>query len=227
MSFVPRILFTFASRNRPERFFKALLNLIEMCSDKDHYTVFACLDEDDPYIDGYNTMAESYGDLLKHVIFDYGYSKSKIDAINRKWPDSIDYDIIINWSDDMNALVFGFDVLIKQYFYSVFPEGDGLLHMSDQDAKAAVPVLYIADKKYYNRDGFIYHPSYLSLWCDNESMEVAKLRERYHFCGEVVFHHLNPAYGHQERDTMFDIQQGHWGVDEANYHARKAINFGL
>lgn len=224
---VPRILFTFASRERPERFFKALNNIIEMAQDVEHYTIFAILDKDDPMIGHYAAGLASGGDRFKNVIADWGYSKSKIDAINRKWPEEIEYDLICNWSDDQHAILFGFDAIIKQWFYSVFPEGDGLLHASDQDARNAVPVLYIADKKYYERDNFIYHPSYLSVFADNESMEVAKLRGRYHFVGDIIFHHLNPAYGHLSRDPMFDRQQGMWAIDEANYFERKARNFDL
>ena len=225
--FVPRIVFKFASRERPERFYNAIMNLYETCQDANHYIIFAILDNDDPTLPRYKEIIEKLD--LPFLRVNYGLSTSKIDATNRLIPEDIEYDLIINWSDDMKAMVFGFDALIKQYFYSVFPEGDGLLHMSDGDAKSAVPVLYIADKKYFLRDGYIYHPSYISLWADNESMDVAKLRGRYHFVGEIIYHHLNPAYGHLERDAMFDRQQaGHvWVQDELNYHTRKARNFDL
>lgn len=224
--FVPRILFNFASRERPERFFTSLHNIIDMCQDKEHYTIHAILDRDDPCFEQYQPTIDANSERFKNVVWNIGYSKSKIDAINRKLPD-VEWDILINWADDMVATVFGFDALIKQWFYSVFPEGDGLLHLSDFDAKSAVPVLYVADKKYYARDNYIYHPGYESLFSDNDSMEMAKLRGRYHFIGEIIFNHKNPAYGHLPRDSMFNRQQDLWAKDEAFYLERKAKNFEL
>lgn len=78
---MPKILYKFASRNRPEKFFKAVDNIIEM-SRSDDYMIMATLDIDDP------TMANavvrdkinSYGSKLKAY---YGTSKSKVDAINK------------------------------------------------------------------------------------------------------------------------------------------------
>jgi hypothetical protein len=91
-------------------------------------------------------------------------------------------------------------------------------------------VLYIATKDYYNRFGYIYHPSYLSLWCDNETFQVSKLLNRYHYVGTLgLYEHRNAAYHKYgvQRDDLFNEQQGHWSKDEDNYYKRQAINFDL
>jgi len=49
----PHILFKFASRSRPEKFFKAIDNIIKMIDDKVNYTVLCTFDKDDV------TMSES------------------------------------------------------------------------------------------------------------------------------------------------------------------------
>jgi hypothetical protein len=87
----------------------------------------------------------------------------------------------------------------------------------------------IMDRTYYERFGFIYHPSYKSLWCDNEKTELAKMLRRYKYIDMEIFVHENPAYGHSfhHRDELFDKQQSLWGVDEANFLARKAIRFEI
>lgn len=222
-----RILFKFPSRSRPERLLSSLRSIIEMTHDKHLFHVFLCLDSDDPSRPLYELILTQLTNLSSVLTINYGVSHSKIHAINRVIPAEISYDIIINWSDDMKATVYGFDIMIKKKFYDAFPEGDGFLHMSDQDAKEACPVLYIADKKYFERDGYIYFPGYKSLWCDNESKAVAILRERYSFCPDIVYNHLQPAYGHLPADELWHEQQSYWNQDEALFKEREKNNFYL
>jgi hypothetical protein len=161
----------------------------------------------------------------------YGQSQSKVDAINRdfeyggKWDD---FDILICMSDDMRFNTFGFDDMIRVDMNALLPDFDGILHYPDQDAKSALATLYVAGRKWWEfRDKKIYHPSYKSLWCDNEEMIVAQMLGKYRYPGYNIVLHLNPAYGHLPRDPLFNEQQGHWPEDEKNYHERKANNFYL
>jgi hypothetical protein len=85
----------------------------------------------------------------------------------------------------------------------------------------------IMGRKYYERFGYIYHPSYQSLWCDNEAMEVAQMLGKYWYMGIQLFDHLHPAYNLAPWDEQYTRQQGLWGVDEANYIERKRHNFYL
>jgi hypothetical protein len=126
----------------------------------------------------------------------------------------------------MKFTFYGFDQIIRMQFED--NDFDKLIHLPDSDAKEALATMYIAGKTFYNRFGYIYHPSYKSVWCDNEIMEVAKILGKYKFidCPGVIFH-ANPAYGHSERDEMFDRQQAMWEEDFKNYNYRKAKNFGL
>lgn len=220
-----KILFKFPSRSRPERFFKTLDNLHSMIVDKDNYHIACTLDEDDYTMNNQEVLARIHG--YAHTTAMWGRSKSKIDAFNRDILEIDGWDIVVAVSDDMHFTVLGFDNLIREGFKSNAPDLDALLHYPDQDAKHIIPVLYIAGRKYFNRDLFIYNPIYESLFCDNESMEVALLRKRYFFMGLRILNHLNPAYGHLPRDAQFDKQQGLWGKDERTYHIRKANNFGL
>ncbi len=143
-------------------------------------------------------------------------------------PTGIDWDILICMSDDMLFNIFGFDVMIAVDMLAHFPLMDGLLHYPDQDAKSYLATMYIAGKKWWEfRNKNIYHESYKSLWCDNEEMLVSQMCGKYKYCGYQINIHLNPAYGHLERDDMFNEQQGHWGEDERNFNERKARNFDL
>jgi hypothetical protein len=158
-----------------------------------------------------------------NISIQWGLSKSKIDAVNR---DLVDYgDIIMVYSDDVRTPFYGFDVFIRNCFESL----DELIHIPDRDAKADLATVYIAGREFYRRFNYIYHPSYYSLWCDNEIMEIAKRIGKYKFvdCYGVI-EHLNPAYGRMERDAMFNEQQiiG-WDTDHKNFLIRQANNFYL
>lgn len=220
-----KILFKLPSRSRPERFFKTLDNLHNMIVDKDNFHIACTLDEDDHSMNNQEVRARITA--YPNTTAMYGHSKSKIDAFNRDMLEIDGWDICVAVSDDMQFTVAGFDNLIREGFRCNAPDLDALLHYPDQDARHVIPVLYIAGRRYFNRDLFIYNPIYESLFCDNESMEVAVRRGKYFFMGIRILNHLNPAYGHLPRDAQFDRQQNLWGRDERVFNIRKANNFGL
>lgn len=222
-----KILFKLVSRARPERFFNTLNNLTRMIADDRNYSIMCTLDEDDESMN--NTAVRSRIQSYPHAWIDWGKSSSKINAFNRGLIElqGFDYDILVAVSDDMEFIIYGFDNLIREGFQYNAPDFDALLHWPDQDAKHVIPVLYVAGRKYFNRDLYIYNPIYESLFCDNESKEVAEIRGKYFYMGIQILNHLNPAYGHLPRDAQFDRQQSLWGRDERVFHIRKANNFGL
>lgn len=220
-----RILFKFPSRGRKQRFFNTLDNLHANIADKDKFHIVCTLDEDDMEMN--NELVKMQITSYPNTTPMYGKSKSKIDAFNRDMDEITGWDICVAVSDDMQFIINGFDNLIREGFQYNAPDFDALLHYPDNDAKHIIPVLYVAGRKYFNRDLFIYNPIYWSLFCDNESAEVAKMRGKYFYMGIQILNHLNPAYGHLPRDEQFDKQQNMWGRDERIYITRKLNNFGL
>jgi len=220
----PIKLFKYPSRGRPERFFLGLESIVNNISDQDYYHISCTLDTDDETMNNDEVIKRI--NSYRNTSIEWGLSKSKIDAVNRDFP-KIDWDIVFCMSDDMLFTVFGFDVMVGVDMMTHFPELDGLGHWPDQDAKEYLATMYIAGRKYYERFGYIYHPSYKSLWCDNEVQDIAKMLGKYKYMGYQINIHLNPAYGHLPKDEMFLRQQGDWGEDERNYYERKARNFDL
>lgn len=219
------ILFKLASRERPERFLDTLNNLYRNIANENAFTIYCVLDSDDPTIDAYKEILRQTDWL--NLADDYGASTGKINAINRPirgyWGG-----ILVNWSDDMRATMYGFDQYIRMQFEEHFPDGDGLIHLEDCDAKDRVPTLHIVDRKYFDRDGFIYNPVYESLFADNEAMEVAILRGKYKYVSGLVYQHLLPSYGHLPEDAMYRRQQDiGWTRDQVIFNERKARNFDL
>jgi len=218
-----KILFKYPSRGRKEYFLQSLDSILSNIHDKDNCHILVTADIDD----------KEMRELPQHIYDSslitvrYGNSKSKIDAVNRDMEFSGDWDILIVMSDDMAITFDGFDVVIRNQFkeYGL----DTFLHIPDQDAKHALATMYIAGKDFYNRFGYIYHPDYLSLFCDNEVHEVAIALGKYRyldFTGLIA--HYNPAYGHREKDEMFKHQQEiGWTIDQQTYINRKIRNFDI
>lgn len=223
-----RILVKYASRSRPGRFFEGLHNIYDMAANKEGVFVYCSLDKDDCSMQYGYVVGElnSHPDKFKNVSTSFNYSSSKIDAINRAMDDERHpWDILVNFSDDMRFTVYGWDELIREGFRC--NGKDKFLHYPDSTAKNALPTMSIMDRTYFDRDGYIYHPSYKSLWADNEAMDVAKLRGCYVYMGIQIFDHFHPAYGLTPWDEQYQRQQGFWEEDELNYKLRKAHNFYL
>lgn len=217
-----KVLFKFPSRGRPANFFSGLDSIVNNLYNTEDFHISCTLDTDDATMNNPEVISRIME--YENTSIEWGTSESKIHAVNRSMPD-VDFDIIICMSDDMRFLFFGFDELIRIEFSETL---DLLLHYPDEDAKEALATMYIAGRTYYNRRGFIYHPSYKSLWCDNEEMEVAKRLKKYKFinCPGIISHQ-NPGYGRHPKDEMFVRQQGDWSEDEKNYRDRKLKNFYL
>lgn len=220
------ILFKLPSRERPERFRDTLDNLYAHLVG-DNFTVYCVLDEDDPFLPAYKLVLSQWGWGRINLVYDIGVSGSKIKAVNREirmaWNG-----LLVNWSDDIRATVFGFDQLIRAAFQQHFPTGDGLLAIEDADEGDRIPIVYIADRKYHDRDGFIYHPAYESLFCDSESKIVAELRGRYAYEPGVLYSHNLAALGRFEMDDLHrDQQQIGWTVDKVTFDHRQKNGFFL
>lgn len=218
-----RLLFKYTSRSRPQRFLEGLKNITDLVNEHINYTILCSLDDDDPSMNNIEMREEI--SRFRNTFAVYGLSKSKIDAINRD-VDKVDkWDILVCMSDDMRFTAHGFDQLIREGFQHNCPDLDGFLHYPDTTAKNSLCTMSIIGRKYYERDKYIYNPAYLSLFADNEAMEVAKMRGKYWYMGLPILDHLHPAYGLAPWDDQYHQQQNLWPVDEAVFNERKKNNF--
>jgi hypothetical protein len=191
-------------------------------ANREDYHVLISVDKDDqsmyplPVLDGNHT-------------FVVGNSKNKIDAINRDINEfDYDFDILINMSDDMIFTKKGFDDIIRAEFYNDFNQ---YIHFNDGNQKDNVCTMHIVGREYYNRFKYIYHPDYISLWCDVENDIVAKQLGCYKYMGDnlKLFRHLHPAWGLAPQDALSIKTEDRalWITDEITFNKRKRKNFGL
>lgn len=220
-----KILYKFASRSRPDNFFRGVENIYINSRNKD-FQILASLDTDDLSMNNEDVIAKMKNyDKLYYV---FGTSKNKIAAINRDLEFATEFDILINMSDDMMFIKEGYDIDIENDFNSNF---DQFIHYNDGNQNSIVSTMSIMGKDYYNRFKYIYHPSYESLWCDCEATDVAKQLGKYKYMGDekVLFRHLHPSFGLSRYDEQYkkteaiDVR----GRDHTNYINRQDKGFPI
>ena len=223
-----KILFKFPSRSRSEKFFIGLDNILNNIADKVNYTILVSLDNDDASMCNKEVLTR-----LKHYMENYnvvpvfGTSKSKIDAVNRDIDKIKDFDIIVVMSDDMKFQKHGFDSDIRQKFSIHFPDTNGNLHFND-GFQSRVSTMTIMGRMFYDSNGkYIYHPSYFSLFCDEEYTLMANKLNKMQYFPDVIFKHEHPANGFGVPDELLKKTEGYWEIDKNNFIERQSKNFYL
>jgi hypothetical protein len=229
------ILIKFATRSRPLKFFKGLENIISKAKDKDNFGILVSADIDDKTMWNSNIIQSLIPYVEKGYVFIiFGKSKNKIDAINRDIDktSSIEklskWDILINFSDDMEFLVEGYDDIIRDKFNELYPDTDGNIYFNDGFTADKISTMSIMGRKYYERFNYIYNPEYISLWCDNEYTEVAKILNKITYFPNQIYVHNHPTniIG-LEIDELLIKTQSYFEVDGKTYYNRKLRNFDL
>ena len=228
-----KIVFKYTTRSRRSNFLRGIDSIINNLSDKVNYHIFTTIDTDD---DKMRPLPE----IIGNHTYIAGVSKSKVDAINRDMDyinSNYDWDILVNMSDDVVFTEKGFDNIIRDTFFlksgimtNVYNKNmanistDLVLHFPDGNRSDLLTVSIIG-REYYNRDNYIYNPEYKSLFCDNEAMEVAKMRGCYKFVDKVIFNHLHPAYNKGIFDAQYQHTESFSAEDHQTYLRRKQNGF--
>jgi len=221
-----KILIKFATRGRAIKAKATIDNIFATISHKIDFAIVVSADLDDPEMNNPGMLA--YMNHRENILFCLGTSKSKIDAINRDmdnpWIKSYlgTWDMLINMSDDMTFTVQDWDLKMKELVEWVWGEGytDWFAHFNDSRVGILLPTMSIMGRKYYERDGYIYHPDYKSFSCDAEAMYVAMMRHRYHYFAEALFSHDHPSFIGGANDVTYTVNSQATTHDEKVYWAR-------
>jgi hypothetical protein len=152
----------------------------------------------------------------------------KIGAINYGIKEASEgYDIIVLASDDMVPTGYGWDRHIINCMTKHYPDTDGVLWFNDGHVGDTLNTLSILGKQYLDRFGYIYHPSYEALWCDNEFMDVANLLGKQTYFNECIIRHEHPAWTNKAHDNLNMRDNQYYTMDKLNYEHRKANNFDI
>ena len=211
------ILYKLTSRSRPAKMYKAYKSVVDNAELP--YKIILSIDSDDDVTLKSEELAKIYWSPFVRVIV--GTSKNKIDAINRDVPKE-GWDILVNLSDDQIFTVKGFDKAIAEHCTN-----STFLHLPDGYVNERLATMSIMSKAYYDMFGYIYHPDYASLWCDNEAMEVAQALGCYKYVNEHIFTHEHPAWTGEKPDAQLIKTQNYYRQDERTYRKRKSLGFPL
>ena len=218
-----KLVIKFPTRGRHHKFLRVLNKYIKFLDDKSTKIIVSC-DNDD---------SEMNQDHVKELIGRYdnvklcfGDNKTKIEAINADL-EGEDFDIVLLASDDMIPVVNGFDTIIKNKMKEHYPDTDGVLWFNDGYQGNKLNTLSIMGKKYYDRFNYIYHPKYISVWCDNEFMSVGSLLGKQTYFNDVIIQHQHPDWGFGNRDGIHSLNARNERHDRELFHSRKRNNFYL
>lgn len=223
-----KILFKYATRERPSWFLRGIKNIAETISRERKYEILVTVDTDD--VSMYNEFVIKQAcDLSNNLTWAWGFSKGKVNAINRGMEKAkSSWDILINLSDDMLFQYPNWDldmeILIKKRWNKSL---DFFAHFNDGYTADAIPSMSIMGREYYKRTNRIYPEEYHSLWADNHVKDEAIILNRYHYFPLVFFKHLHPANAGINQDDLYRHNESYYYTDKATYEKFKANNFGL
>ena len=205
------ILYKLTSRSRPAKMYKAYKSVVDNA--ELNWVMILSVDTDDSVTLNSDEFKQMQWD--KRVSIHVGTSKSKVEAINRDMPKK-GWDILVNLSDDQEFTQYGFDEVIREHCGL-----DTFLHLPDGHVNELLPTMSIMGNEYYNRFGYIYHPDYASLWCDNEAMDVAIELNRHVYLNQHLFEHKHPAWGFGQTDSLGRRNDIYYRQDERTYIKEK------
>jgi len=226
-----KILFKYASRSRNEKFFEGLDNILNNLNDLNNFCILCSLDADDETMNNQQSIKRITEYVKKYpanIVVKFGKSKNKIDAINRDvndFKERFNFDILVNFSDDMQFIVQSFDKTIREKFYIAYPNLDGNIYFNDGFVGDAISTMSIIGRKYYDKFNYIYHPSYHSLWCDNEYTMVAKTEKKIVYFDEKIYIHNHPANIGGFIDSQLMKTESFNEIDRDNFNKRLTNNF--
>lgn len=227
-----KLLLQFPTLGRPEKFLDCFTKYLSLLSKENqvHFNINCDIDDlsmnNSATIDSIKNKAADFANVTCDINFDKG--TNKISAINDHINDK-DFDIVVCLSDDMIPLVSGWDKVISDKMQENFPDTDGCLHFNDGYTENKLITLSILGRKLYNYFGYIYHPDYKTLYCDDEfTQEVKRLNKVVYFEDVIVSHehysregNINSGdYDYAAKKTLF-----YSGRDRFVFQERKKQGF--
>jgi len=222
-----KILIKFPTRGRPDKFFAVLERYIAMADDVSKIAFLITADEDDATMNNPSVIEKLEKVKKKYKLaYNFGHSKTKIQAVNADMEKVSGWDIVLLASDDMIPVFKGYDSIIRDDMKEYFRDTDGVLWYND-GGQNNINTLCILGKKYYDRFGYIYHPDYISLWCDNEFTDVSRILNRVYKSDKIIIEHQHPVYQKTTYDELYVKNESYYNVDHETYDKRSAIGFDL
>ena len=221
-----RILLKCPTRSRPKQVIETLRKYVDLANKPELIGICLSCDTDDASMHDLNVDYHIRRLPVAWVNIFYSDNTSKIDAVNADM-DKIEWnwDIVILVSDDMIPKVKGYDDIIRTRMPA---DTDGIVWVNDGTQEHKLNTISILGRKLYTSIGYIYHPSYKSLFCDTEFTDLCtgKLASKCVYVEDVLIRHEHPGTGFPERmDELYNRNQQFWSADMENYITRKNYEY--
>ena len=223
-----RLVIKFPTRNRPEKFKTVFTRYLTFLSGRHDTQFVITMDTDDPTMNN-DEMRQWLDTRAKnaHITYHYGESKTKIEACNADL-EGVDGDVLMLASDDMVPVQMGYDDIVFGCFGQAFPDYDGAIKFWDglRPKEDMLMTLMVMGFPLYRKFGYIYHPSYKSLYCDNEQTQVCAALKKLVRCDMCIIQHQWSGEPWDELHARNENREM-YGVDGENFKARAARKFDM
>lgn len=225
-----RILLKIPSRSRPAQLTRVVQRYLVMASGKHDVRILLSLDDDDPTMKDPAVRARLL--LDPRVEIWEGKSRSKVEAYNRDivpWNcKNGGFDILVGASDDMWPGLSGWDDVIAQDMLEHHPNLDGALWYNDGYRQRTLCTLPVVGYNLFVKTDYLYEPSYISLWCDNQWQELYSAMGRLPYIDKMPIEHRHftaPPDRAAKRDALYNRNEAPelHRRDEANFKRLRAI----
>lgn len=227
-----KLLIQFPTYGRPTKFLKVLDKYVESASS--HHDIFFNINCDSADL----TMTNPYiQERVKYILgkqknvdgkINYDQSTNKISAINDHI-DEQEFDIVICASDDMVPKAWNWDNEIAIAMQEHFPNLDGCVHFNDGNTNGDLITFSILGKKLYDYFGYIYHPDYKSLYCDDEFTQEVRRIGKEKYINKIIISHehwsIEGSENHNQTDTAVQKTLYYSGRDQQVFNKRKELGF--
>mgnify|MGYP003636812088 CR=1 FL=1 len=217
---------------RPDKFLRVLDLYVDSSSTwNELFFNINCDTRDSTMTDPY--VQERVNFLLKKKknvsgIINFDEDTEKISAINSHIDDK-DFDILICASDDMVPKINSWDQEIAVAMKEHFPNLDGCVHFDDGNTNGKLITFSILGKKLYDSFGYIYHPDYKSLYCDDEFTQEVRAIGKEKYIDKVIITHehysVEGTENHGDLDFAAQKTLHYSGRDQAVFNKRKELGF--
>jgi len=221
-----RILLKFPTRSRPALFKSTMQTYIDRSVTNP--LIVVSIDHDDPTMNN-RPMTDWMEE--RGIQYHIGRSRTKIQAINANIP-SEGWDILVLGSDDHIPVIEKWDLVVMHAFDTMAPNAEPCqlwfkdIRQEAMNKGEQVCFMPVMNRACYNLDGYIYHPSYESLWCDNEQTEVNTQRGILHRIDMEVFRNESHHWGGSiKHDGLYYRNNKPFSRDERNFKRRKQLGF--
>jgi len=227
---IPRILIQFPTMGREKKFKEALKAYLKFMDDKENFFIHVVCEESDPVMMDTKMMDWIYKQH-ENIFISYDTNSTKIAAVNYGLHDPVfmdfcgEWDILLLASDDMIPEVQGYDNIIR----GVYADGDldRVAHFDDGHQGENLNTLSILGKTYFDRFGYIYNPVYISLYADNEFMEVSHKLGKAVYIPQCIIRHKHVDLDASLNDSVYEHNAQFLKQDFQAYNQRRLSNFDL